>query len=540
MLRSQAWIPALIIVACQLLCPRMASAGEYLLGPGDRVTVVVAGHADFGGTVTVTTAGTISLPVVNEVSVQGMSVATLTQFLTKAYSKRLLYPDVNVSLAESRSALVYVTGDVKKPGSYPLATTPGVVELLLAADGLARPLAETHAALLRKASGERIPIDLAKVLSGDPTTHISLEAGDVLSVEAPPIANVYVVGSVNKPGQYPLSTHQGVFDLIMSAGGLSRPAVECHAVLNRMSSGERIPIDLAKVLAGDFITPPITFATGDVLSIGATPIVNIYVSGAVTAPGVYPLPNGVTVSQAILAAKGLPGDFSRFEASVLDGTAVLPVDLDKIYGGDAKADLVLKDQDMLQVKARQITVIIAGEAKQPGTYQLSKYATMADALLVCGGPTPIAALSAVQVLRADGSIDVYNAANAPTTLMRDGDRMYIPPTKLQFAVFGSVHAPGFFPLADGHTVRLSEAMLRSGGLLDNANVRHAYIIRRVAGKLQNLTVNVDKAFKSGDDKFDVAIEPNDIIYITKASALTLNDIANVLSGVSSAKYIFGL
>ena len=111
-------------------------ADDYRFGHGDTIAVTVVGHAEFGGTVEVLEDGTVTLPVVGQVKVAGLTLAETTEQLRKLYGKRLVTPEIYVSLAAKRISYGYVLGAVKKPGIYQFKDRMSVFELLVAADGL--------------------------------------------------------------------------------------------------------------------------------------------------------------------------------------------------------------------------------------------------------------------------------------------------------------------------------------------------------------------------------------------------------------------
>jgi len=112
---------------------------------------------------------------------------------------------------------------------------------------------------------------------------------------------ISVMGQVTRPGQYALTASQHVLDLLAEAGGVVNMIAADDATLIR-HSGDRVPIDLVAMFAGDPRQNP-EVAAGDTIYVPRAP--QFYIYGEVQRPGVYRLERRMTVSQAISAGGGL-------------------------------------------------------------------------------------------------------------------------------------------------------------------------------------------------------------------------------------------
>jgi polysaccharide export outer membrane protein len=134
---------------------------EYLLMAGDQVEVQVWRNAEVSRTVWVRPDGYISLPLLQEVKAAGLTPGELAGNVTKAYSGRLLNPEVTVIPVQVRQPTVYVLGDVKSPGAYPLRQATTAVQALAMAGGGLRSGWESETSVIRLSSDgylEAIPI----------------------------------------------------------------------------------------------------------------------------------------------------------------------------------------------------------------------------------------------------------------------------------------------------------------------------------------------------------------------------------------------
>jgi polysaccharide export outer membrane protein len=112
---------------------------------------------------------------------------------------------------------------------------------------------------------------------------------------------ISVMGQVNKPGKYALTTASTVLDMLAEAGGLVNALAGDQASLLR-KNGSKVMIDLHALFEGD-LTQNYAVGGGDTIFIPKAP--QFYVYGEVQRPGMYRLERGMTVSQAITTGGGL-------------------------------------------------------------------------------------------------------------------------------------------------------------------------------------------------------------------------------------------
>jgi polysaccharide export outer membrane protein len=98
--------------------PPASIAETYKLGTGDKLRVIVYGEDDLGGTFDVDGNGFISLPLIGQVKVSGLSPNEVERAITAKFADGYLKePRVNVEVTQYRP--FYVLGEVNRPGSYP-------------------------------------------------------------------------------------------------------------------------------------------------------------------------------------------------------------------------------------------------------------------------------------------------------------------------------------------------------------------------------------------------------------------------------------
>lgn len=122
---------------------------EYLLFPGDQIEVLTWRNPEVSRTVVIRPDGNISLPLLQEVKAAGLTPGELATSVTKAYSGRLLNPEITVIPVQVRQPSVYVLGDVRAPGAYPLRQASTAVQALASAGGALRTGWESETSIIR-------------------------------------------------------------------------------------------------------------------------------------------------------------------------------------------------------------------------------------------------------------------------------------------------------------------------------------------------------------------------------------------------------
>jgi polysaccharide export outer membrane protein len=169
--------------ATQLAAGKEPVSPDYKIGSGDVLQISVWGEAELTKTVTVRPDGRISLPLINEVRVVGLTSPDAQALLNQRFAQYIRNPQTSVSVAEIHSNLAYVTGRVRRPGAYPIAGSLNVVQLIARAGGLADHAKQKHIYVLRQAGGSRVNINYKDVIQGRRGSHdVELLPGDTVVV----------------------------------------------------------------------------------------------------------------------------------------------------------------------------------------------------------------------------------------------------------------------------------------------------------------------------------------------------------------------
>ncbi|MFH0810749.1 MAG: polysaccharide biosynthesis/export family protein [Pseudomonadota bacterium] len=154
---------------------------SYVIGQADELEIQVWQEPDLSRTTTVRADGKISLPLVEEVKAEGLTVRKLRQLLTELYKDVIADPVVSVMVSKALSATFFITGKVNKPGEYTLYKETTVLQALASAGGFAE-WASTKKLVLIRTSGERMVINYERILKGDTRQNVLLRRGDTLVI----------------------------------------------------------------------------------------------------------------------------------------------------------------------------------------------------------------------------------------------------------------------------------------------------------------------------------------------------------------------
>lgn len=340
-----------------------------------------------------------------------------------------------------------------------------------------------------------------------------LEPEVYVSVSAMSATHVYALGAVKNPGAYALQGKMGTLELLLAANGLAQPPDDCRATVLRKATNERIALLLSDLLAGrqDANMP---LADGDVLFIEPLPKLAVYVTGDVRAPGLYELPDGVTVSQALVSAQGVQGDATQKRVVILRGKDTIIVDAGVDSRGATDADMPIHKGDVLRVESAVITVNIAGEVAQPASYTVKRDLTVTELLALAGGPTGAARLAAVTLAHSDGTQQILDLQSdlrrGDAYRLQPGDLLTVPAALMSVHVDGEVKLPGTYRFRP--SMRMADVIKLAGGAKENAALGGIYITR-LNGTLETL----DASQPAGEDSDEILLHEGDRIVVPTIS-----------------------
>lgn len=253
-----------------------SGAMSYQIGPGDELDVRVFGRQELGRIVRVDNFGRIRLPFLNEVPAACMTEAQLAVSIAEKYKKYLKDPQVDVLVKDYRSQPVAVIGAVANPGRFQLQRRVRLLELITFAGGpnghaggtvhvihssehtYCQPEAPKDQPKVEgnkteenkvevgkdevKTEGDSDPlyaglsaIKLKDVLNGAPSANPFVQPGDIVSI--PEADQIFVTGSVVKPGAYPMLNRITLTQAVALAGGVNMEGARNRVRLVRQEPG---------------------------------------------------------------------------------------------------------------------------------------------------------------------------------------------------------------------------------------------------------------------------------------------------------------
>lgn len=153
---------AIALTGCAATAPPLetpttpiTAAGEYRLGPGDNVRVIVFGQEQLSGEFSVDGSGRIALPLIGEVEATGNSPRDLEARIAKRLSDGYVRdPKVSVEVLTFRP--FYIIGEVNKPGQFPYASGMTALSAVAAAGGYTYRGRQDYVIITRTINGQKV------------------------------------------------------------------------------------------------------------------------------------------------------------------------------------------------------------------------------------------------------------------------------------------------------------------------------------------------------------------------------------------------
>ncbi len=243
---------ALFFVLLFLIWGQEKETTEYKIGAQDLLDISVFGLKELNGIVRVSEEGKISLPLLGEINVDGLTKTELEKRLSQLLEEKYLQnPQVTIFIKEYQSKRVFMLGAVKESGPYELLGRQTLLQLISRAGGLTTDAGDEIMVIRQLRDGTkksfRIPID-DLILKGDIELNISLEPGDIVNIPADKAVYVYVFGQVNRPGALEVkkSNIPTLLRAIAQAGGFSDRASKSGVIIKRIDQdGKEVQIKIS-------------------------------------------------------------------------------------------------------------------------------------------------------------------------------------------------------------------------------------------------------------------------------------------------------
>lgn len=350
---------------------------------------------------------------------------------------------------------------------------------------------------------------------------------------------VFVVGGVNLPGGYTVSSLSTISNVLQQAGGVSKTGSLRHVELKR--HGQRVDeLDLYDLLLQGNSTHDVRVENGDVVFV---PVIGnvVAVAGDVKRPAIYEINSTPRIRDVLSMAGGVTafGYSEHIQVERVENhqrTVVLDVNLEKL-----DRQFTVRDGDLIKVYAvlpeHTNSIRLAGSVHRPGEYQWREGMRVSDLVRLGQGVLPHTYFPYAMIKRLTGAQKYVHyvplnlgaalgtGEDGPADLLLQGqdeldvfsqdDLRDMP----RVSVVGEVRNPGDYPLTE--QMRLSDLIYQAGGLKDDANRDHAELARTEVGehsRTSHAYMSVDlAAVLSGAPNRDILLKNNDQIFIKQAT-----------------------
>ena len=157
----------------------------YIIGPDDVLAVVYWKDKDMSTEARVRPDGRIALPLINEVHAAGLTPEELQKKITEESKKYMEDANITIVVREINSRKLFITGEVNKPGVYPLTSSTTVMQLISLAGGLREYANSKNITIMRNEGGKQISLkfNYKDVAAGkNLRQNIELKPGDTVVV----------------------------------------------------------------------------------------------------------------------------------------------------------------------------------------------------------------------------------------------------------------------------------------------------------------------------------------------------------------------
>jgi polysaccharide biosynthesis/export protein len=242
-----------------------AQEGPYRVGKGDVIRVDVPGHTDMSGSFTVSDDGTITIPTMGSVRVQGRTASEIRSDVSRRVSLvDRSSPPVTVTVAEFKSRKIFVLGAVLLPGIYAFSEMPTVWDAIAEAGG---PLDDANLNAVELIPGDAAGgrkttvLDIASAIrESRAETLPRLRPGDTVRVpRGQNASSVLLTGAVMRPGPLPYDQAPDLVTAVVRSGGAAADADQGEIQVIRQAGARtmRIRVNLNKYFEkGDVSSNP--------------------------------------------------------------------------------------------------------------------------------------------------------------------------------------------------------------------------------------------------------------------------------------------
>jgi protein involved in polysaccharide export with SLBB domain len=387
----------------------VATPSSYELGPGDEILISIWGAAENEYSSLISREGFVKVERIGPVYLSGLTITEAKNKLKRSLSK--IYSGINssqnsefkvyldLSLLNTRSIVVNVTGNVVAPDTYTVSSLSTVLNVLYSAGGPNDSGSYRNIKVIR--NGKNIKtIDLYDYFSKGIYESFSLRDQDVILVPNYQ-KRIFVNGEFKNKGIFEVKDGEKLSDLIKYSGGISSFGVKEKLFIKRNDGLFRQAEDVKKSKFSDY-----NLFDGDIIE--ARSVTDIFtnlitIEGAISTPGDYSLNNIKNVEELISEAGGLT-DYAITERAYLIRKEKGVENSVISFNLFESKNIELRPNDRIIISSnidmtRSKTVTIEGEVFDPKSYPFFDGMKVADLILMSKGITKNGDLSNIDIYR---------------------------------------------------------------------------------------------------------------------------------------------
>ena len=253
---------------------------DYILGPGDVLSVVISGQSEENYQSMVRPEGVIVLPAIGSVDIAGKSLFEAKKLIFNKINTVYLSENISITIIQLRSFRVTVSGAVKNPGLFPVNALNRVSDAIELSGGFIdftapqinieekntprsvtqndrlqtmgntpvtkndeKKIASKRNIIIRRRNGTNLRADILKYkLTGNLDANPYLMDGDVIIVptEQKNIARIMISGAVKSPDEFEYVQGDRIKDLLEMAHGFTADADSNHIQIIRFESNSSV------------------------------------------------------------------------------------------------------------------------------------------------------------------------------------------------------------------------------------------------------------------------------------------------------------
>lgn len=446
--------------------------GSYVIRTGDLLSISVYGQADLSSEVLVGPDGTISVPPIGRIDVVDKTLDELSRIIAAEYLEKGILnftPQLTISIKEYSPYVYYALGELNNPGVFSINKPSMNLSAIIALAGGLTQKADLRKAFVMKKDGEKLPIDLSKLIKEGEGADTILTSGDSLFIPDGYDSWITTMGEFNAPGMVKYENGLTLTRAIAISNGLTSNADSEELVLLSSVEGKlkRFTYDLNQIFNCNSPDP--------LLEPGTTIIArNVYeksikVLGEVNSPGTFEYRKPATLLKLLGDAGGLTGKAAVDVIILREGSQnQYTYELDKILAGaENDIELLPGDTILFPRNSERYVYIVSNEKSGRIDFTDDEKMTIRNALTRNSLYFPQKNIE-LKILSGDTSFTKNMKELDNNDIEIDsGTLILLPESNFTVSVLGEFLLPGLKKFEKYEEPTLSSAIAMAGGLKEN-------------------------------------------------------------------------